>query len=57
MGSRIVIALAILIVDLVTVGVPLAAIFLAYALLARPKWLRRFVEELYQDKKKGESHA
>lgn len=57
MGSRIVTALAILIADLVTIGLPLAAVFLAYVLLARPKWVKRFVEELYQDEKKGESHA
>jgi hypothetical protein len=57
MGSRIVIALAILIADLVTVAVPLGAFFLAYVLLARPKWVKQFVEELYQDEKKGESHA
>lgn len=53
MGSRIVIALAILIADLVTVAVPLGAFFLAYVLLARPKWVKRFVEELYKPEKGG----
>ncbi len=53
MGSRIVIALAIVIADLVTVAVPLGAFFLAYVLLVRPKWVKRFVEELYKPEKGG----
>lgn len=48
MGSRVVLALAILAADLITIGIPLAAIFLAYVLLVRPKWVGRFVQELYK---------
>ena len=44
------IALLVVVVDLVTVAVPLGSFFLAYVLLARPAWfLRWLTQEVYRD--------
>lgn len=40
-------ALALVLVDIVAVFVPVAAIGLAYVVIARPPWFREWVEKLY----------
>lgn len=40
-------ATAILVVDLIVFFVPLAAVLLAYVIVARPAWFRDAVDELY----------
>ncbi len=41
-------AIALVLVDVVAVFVPLAAILAAYVLVTRPPWFRDWVEELYR---------
>lgn len=45
--DRIVWAFIIVIADTVAFAVPLAALLLAYVLLARPPWFRDWVEKVY----------
>ena len=42
------IAVGIVLVDFVTVGIPLAALVLAYVILAKPKWFKEMVDEVYK---------
>lgn len=46
-ATRVLLAAGIVIVDVVTVGLPLAAIFAAYVLVARPRFFRAWVTRLY----------
>jgi len=46
-ADRLVWALLIVIGDTVAFAIPLAALLLAYILLARPPWFRDWVERLY----------
>lgn len=43
-------AVAIFLIDFVTIGLPLTALFAAYVLVARPPWFQEWVVKLYQDK-------
>lgn len=45
---RLVLALLIVVVDTAAFVVPLAALLLAYVLLARPAWFRDWVDGLYR---------
>ena len=45
--DRLVLALLVVVVDTAAFAVPLAALVLAYVLLARPPWFRDLVEQLY----------
>jgi hypothetical protein len=45
--QRFLLALALVAVDLVAVALPLTAFGLAYVILARPLWFRRWVDRLY----------
>jgi hypothetical protein len=47
LADRLVWALLLVIVDTAAFAVPLAALLLAYVLLARPRWFRDWVERLY----------
>lgn len=47
LADRLVWALLLVIVDTAAFAVPLAALLLAYVLLARPRWFRDWVEQLY----------
>ena len=47
--ERLVWALLIVIVDAAAFALPLAALVLAYVLLARPRWFRDWVEQLYRE--------
>ena len=47
LADRLVWALLIVIVDAAAFVVPLAALLLAYVLIARPPWFRDWVAELY----------
>ncbi|MCG6897497.1 MAG: hypothetical protein LJE60_10380 [Thiocapsa sp.] len=47
--DRLLWALLIVIADTAAFAVPLAALLLAYVLLARPSWFRERVEQLYRD--------
>ena len=49
LAERLVWALLIVIVDAAAFALPLAALVLAYVLLARPRWFRDWVEQLYRD--------
>ena len=46
---RVLLALAILTVDLITPFIPVGSIFLAYVIIARPKWFRRWVMSWWED--------
>jgi hypothetical protein len=46
LAERLVGALLIVIVDAAAFALPLAALVLAYVLLARPRWFRDWVEQL-----------
>lgn len=48
-SQRLGLALTIVVVDLVTIGVPLTAFLAAGVLLARPAWFPGFVVRLYTD--------
>ncbi len=48
LAHRLVLALLIVVVDTAAFAVPLAALMLAYILLARPVWFRDWVERLYR---------
>ncbi|SDX63833.1 hypothetical protein [Thiocapsa roseopersicina] len=48
LAHRLVLALLIVVVDTAAFVVPLAALLLAYVLLARPVWFRDWVERLYR---------
>jgi hypothetical protein len=48
-GGRLLWASAVVLVDLITIGIPLTAMFAAYVLLARPAWFRDWINELYTD--------
>ncbi len=49
LAVRLVWALLIVIVDAAAFALPLAALVLAYVLLARPRWFRDWVEQLYRE--------
>ena len=49
LSDRLVWALLVVIVDTAAFAVPLAALLLAYVLLARPPWFRDWVEQLYRE--------
>jgi hypothetical protein len=49
LAERLVWALLIVIVDAAAFALPLAALVLAYVLLARPRWFRDWVEQLYRE--------
>ena len=49
LADRLVWALLIVLVDTAAFAVPLVALLLAYVLLARPRWFRDWVEQLYRD--------
>ncbi|HEX6995952.1 MAG TPA: hypothetical protein VF339_17610 [Gammaproteobacteria bacterium] len=44
--NRLLLALAILIVDAVVFVIPLGALFIAYVILANPPWVRDFLARL-----------
>jgi hypothetical protein len=48
LSHRLLLALLIVVVDTAAFAVPLAALLLAYVLLARPDWFRDWVDRLYR---------
>ncbi|RKT45438.1 hypothetical protein [Thiocapsa rosea] len=48
LAHRLVLALLIVVVDTAAFAVPLAALLLAYVLLARPPWFLNWVDRLYR---------
>ncbi|MFB1490319.1 MULTISPECIES: hypothetical protein [unclassified Thiocapsa] len=48
LSHRLILALLIVLVDTAAFAVPLAAMLLAYILLARPAWFRDWVDRLYR---------
>lgn len=48
LSHRLVLALLIVLVDTAAFLIPLAAVLLAYILLARPAWFRDLVDRLYR---------
>lgn len=48
LAHRLVLVLLIVVVDTAAFVVPLAALLLAYVLLARPVWFRDWVDRLYR---------
>jgi hypothetical protein len=48
LANRLVFAFIIVIADTLAFAIPLAALLLAYVLLARPPWFRDWVERLYR---------
>ena len=46
--QRWLLAIAFVLVDIVAVFIPLAAILAAYVLITRPPWFRDWVEEIYR---------
>jgi hypothetical protein len=49
LAERLVWALLIVMLDTAAFALPLAALLLAYVLLARPPWFREWVERLYRE--------
>ena len=49
LADRLVWESLIVLVDTAAFAVPLVALLLAYVLLARPRWFRDWVEQLYRD--------
>lgn len=49
-ANRVALALLVFFFDLMTVGIPFAAMFLAYVIIARPPWFREWVSRLYSDR-------
>ncbi len=47
-AHRLVLALLIVVVDTAAFEVPLESVLLAYILLARPAWVRNWVDRLYR---------
>ena len=48
LADRLVWALVIVIVDTAAFAIPLAALVLAYVLVARPRWFREWAEQVYR---------
>jgi hypothetical protein len=48
-ADRVTWAVLIVILDSAAFAVPLAALVLAYVLLARPRWFRDWVAQIYRD--------
>lgn len=46
-NERLIWAIAIVIIDFLTIGIPLAALAAAYVLIARPVWFKNWVEKIY----------
>ncbi len=46
-NQRLGLACAIVLVDFLVVAIPVAALILGYAILARPPWFREWVDRLY----------
>lgn len=44
--QRVLLAVAIVVADVVVLVFPLAALFLAYIILANPRWFRAFLDKL-----------
>ncbi len=51
--ERILLAAVIVLADLAVFFVPLAGLVVAYVIVARPPWFRRWVEALYADSADG----
>ena len=49
LSQRVLLAAAILIIDVVAVFIPLSALVAAYIILARPPWFREWVGSLYSE--------
>jgi hypothetical protein len=48
-NERLLLAAAIVLADLVVFFAPLAGLVIAYVVVARPPWFRRWVDALYAD--------
>ncbi|MFH1102951.1 MAG: hypothetical protein V1714_04205 [Pseudomonadota bacterium] len=48
MFKRVILALAILAIDLFVFFLPLTAIFMAYVIISNPPWFRKFLDRLDQ---------
>ena len=47
MAERLILAVAVLLIDATVFVVPLAGFFVAYVIVARPPWFREWVAALY----------
>lgn len=47
--ERVLLAVAVVLVDIVLFALPITGFFAAYVLLARPPWLLAWVKQLYSD--------
>ncbi len=50
-SQRILLAVAIIVVDVVAVFIPLTAVVAAYIILARPPWFREWIARVYSESK------
>jgi hypothetical protein len=57
LGKRLGLAAAIVVLDLVTVAVPIAAFALAYVIIARPRSFLEWVLRVYDDQGSGPGPA
>jgi len=48
--NRLMLAVAIVVVDVVAVFVPITALLAAYLILFRPLWFKQAVDDLYRDR-------
>jgi hypothetical protein len=47
-NERLIIAVAIVVVDILVFALPLTAIFAAYILVSRPPWFRNWITRVYE---------
>jgi len=47
-SERVLLAVAVVLVDVVAFAIPLTGIFAAYVLIARPPWFLAWVKQLYE---------
>jgi len=57
LGTRLGLAVAIVVLDLVAIAVPIAAFAIAYVIVARPRGFLEWVLRLYDDRPPGKDSA
>ena len=48
--NRLMLAVAIVVIDVVAVFIPITALLAAYLILFRPMWFKQVVDDLYRDR-------
>lgn len=48
-GTRLFLGIGIVILDIITIGIPLAAFVIGYVIIFRPAWFQYYVNKVYSD--------